>query len=79
MLHQNLLSSGHTNWVLCISWSPDGLKLASACKQGRIMIWDPATGQQVGKTMMGHKQWVTALAWEPYHRYLKQLRNIETQ
>lgn len=59
---------GHSNWVLCISWSPDGLKLASACKLGRIMLWDPNTGAQVGKTMIGHKQWVTALAWEPYHR-----------
>ncbi|KAG7308539.1 Notchless protein 1 [Plutella xylostella] len=59
---------GHTNWVLCISWSPDGAKLASACKQGKVMLWDPVTGLQLGKTMVGHKQWVTALAWEPYHR-----------
>lgn len=59
---------GHTNWVLCISWAPDGSKLASACKQGRLIIWDPITGNQIGKTMMGHKQWITALAWEPYHR-----------
>ncbi|KAL4715433.1 hypothetical protein ACJJTC_015336 [Scirpophaga incertulas] len=59
---------GHTNWVLCISWSPDGSKLASACKQGKLILWDPTTGQQIGKTMAGHKQWITALAWEPYHR-----------
>ncbi|KPJ08536.1 Notchless protein-like 1 [Papilio machaon] len=57
---------GHTNWVLCISWCPDGSKLASACKQGKLMLWDSETGNQIGKTMMGHKQWITALAWEPY-------------
>ncbi|XP_053609022.1 notchless protein homolog 1 [Plodia interpunctella] len=59
---------GHSNWVLCISWSPDGTKLASACKQGKIILWDPNTGKQIGKTMIGHKQWITALAWEPYHK-----------
>lgn len=59
---------GHKNWVLCISWSPDGLKLASACKTGQIMLWDPVTGNQIGKTMVGHKQWITSLSWEPYHK-----------
>ena len=54
--------------MLCISWSPDGSKLASACKQGKIILWDPKTGNQIGKTMTGLKQWVTAIAWEPYMR-----------
>jgi len=26
----------HKHWVLCISWSPDGKKLASACKNGQV-------------------------------------------
>ncbi|GBP69329.1 Notchless protein homolog 1 [Eumeta japonica] len=59
---------GHSNWVLCISWAPDGSKLASACKNGRIILWNPVTGNQIGKNMVGHKQWITALSWEPYHR-----------
>lgn len=29
---------GHTNWVLCIAWSPDGKKLASACKNGHVRL-----------------------------------------
>ncbi|KAK4883628.1 hypothetical protein RN001_006947 [Aquatica leii] len=58
---------GHRNWVLCISWSPDSKKLASACKNGQIIIWEPDTGKQIGKTMTGHKQWVTSLCWEPFH------------
>lgn len=70
LLSHIILILGHTNWVLCISWSPDGSKLASACKQGRVMLWDPQTGKQIGRTMIGHKQWVTALAWEPYHKYV---------
>ncbi|KAJ8951468.1 hypothetical protein NQ318_000162 [Aromia moschata] len=59
---------GHNNWVLCIAWSPDSSKLASACKDGKIIVWDPFTGKQMGKTMVGHKQWVTSLSWEPYHK-----------
>ncbi|CAH1173660.1 unnamed protein product [Phaedon cochleariae] len=58
----------HNNWVLCIAWSPDSTKLASACKDGKINIWDPFTGKQIGKTMIGHKQWITSLSWEPYHK-----------
>ncbi|KAF5270442.1 hypothetical protein FQR65_LT05630 [Abscondita terminalis] len=62
-----LTCKGHRNWVLCISWSPDSTKLASACKNGQIIIWDPTSGKQMGKTMIGHKQWITSLCWEPFH------------
>lgn len=61
-------AKGHTNWVLCIAWSPDGKKLASACKNGHICLWDPKTGMQIGKKMTSHKQWINQLVWEPYHR-----------
>ena len=27
---------GHNHWVLCIAWSPNGKKLASACKNGEV-------------------------------------------
>lgn len=27
---------GHRHWVLSISWSPDGKKLASGCKNGQV-------------------------------------------
>lgn len=31
---------GHRHWVLSISWSPDGKKLASGCKNGQVGdIW----------------------------------------
>ncbi|XP_043273167.1 notchless protein homolog 1 isoform X2 [Venturia canescens] len=59
---------GHKHWVLYIAWSPCGTKIVSACKNGTILMWDPQTGKQIGKSMLGHKMWVTALCWEPYHR-----------
>lgn len=58
---------GHTNWVLAISWSPDCQNLASGDKSGNIICWDPETGKQKVKTMTGHKEWITSLAWEPLH------------
>ncbi|KAI6181094.1 Notchless-like protein 1 [Aphelenchoides besseyi] len=58
---------GHVNWVLCISFSPNGKKLASACKSGDICLWDPETGKQMGRKLLGHKQWINALAWAPLH------------
>jgi len=58
---------GHSHWVLVTAWSPDGNRLVSGCKSGKIIIWDPTTGKQMGRTLTGHKQWITALCWEPLH------------
>ncbi|GJQ87041.1 putative NLE (NUC135) domain protein [Trypoxylus dichotomus] len=64
---------GHAEAVISISfspdaWSPDSNKLASACKDGKLIIWNPQTGKQIGHTMHSHKQWITSLSWEPYHK-----------
>ncbi|CAL2035014.1 unnamed protein product [Caenorhabditis brenneri] len=58
----------HKSWVLCIAWSPDATKIASACKNGEICIWNAKTGEQIGKTLKRHKQWITSLAWQPMHK-----------
>ena len=37
MFKTKLISKlGHKNWVLCVAWSPDGTKLASACKNSSV-------------------------------------------
>ncbi|CAD0201268.1 unnamed protein product [Chrysodeixis includens] len=55
--------------------SPDGFKLASACKQGKVMLWDPRTGNQIGKTSlpqaMGH---CTSLG--TYHKMNPECRKL---
>lgn len=60
----------HKHWVLAIAWSPDGQRLASADKNGTIYVWDPKTGKQIGPALLGHKQWVNSLVWEPYNRFV---------
>jgi ribosome assembly protein 4 len=59
---------GHSHWILCIAWASDGSKLASGCKNSQICIWDSSTGKQLGKTLCGHKMWITWLTWAPRHR-----------
>ncbi|XP_074045019.1 notchless protein homolog 1 isoform X2 [Macrotis lagotis] len=61
------MGAGHRHWVLSIAWSPDGKKLASGCKNGQILLWDPNTGKQVGRALAGHSKWITGLSWEPLH------------
>ena len=31
-----------------------------------MRVWDPDSGREV-HVLSGHREWVTALAWEPYH------------
>ncbi|KGL81881.1 Notchless protein 1, partial [Tinamus guttatus] len=32
-----------------------------------IFLWDPATGNQLGRVLAGHSKWITWLCWEPLH------------
>jgi ribosome assembly protein 4 len=59
--------TGHTSWVLAVSWSPDDSKIATGSMDNTVRIWNPATGKPLGSPMKGHSKWVTSLAWEPYH------------
>ncbi|KAL7960409.1 WD40 repeat-like protein [Trichoderma compactum] len=61
--------SGHAHWVLCVSWSPDGMRLATGSMDKSVRLWDPATGKAAAGTgaLTGHSKWVTNIAWEPYH------------
>ena len=58
---------GHKNHVLCTAWSPDGQRFVSGDKNGVLIVWDPTTGKAIGKHIKAHRQWITAIAWEPMH------------
>ena len=34
----------------------------------QVRIWDPETGKETCPALVGHRSWVTALAWEPLHQ-----------
>jgi WD40 repeat protein/tRNA A-37 threonylcarbamoyl transferase component Bud32 len=60
----------HTRSVSCLSWSPDGKRLASASNGNdfqpgvTIKIWDMESGKE-GPTLRGHWGPVWCLSWSP--------------
>ncbi|SCV01454.1 LAMI_0G11606g1_1 [Lachancea mirantina] len=59
---------GHVNWVLCVSWSPDGEIIATGSMDNTVRLWDPKKGQALGDALRGHAKWITSLSFEPLHR-----------
>jgi ribosome assembly protein 4 len=58
---------GHTRWVLAVSYSPDGSLLASGGYDHEVRIWDSTSGRGINGALKGHTQFITSLAWEPFH------------
>jgi ribosome assembly protein 4 len=58
---------GHKHHVLCTAWSPDGKYFTSGDFKGEVRLWDPKKGEQRGKTIKAHKQWITGIVWQPHH------------
>jgi ribosome assembly protein 4 len=56
---------GHKHWVLFVSFSPDCSKIASGGMDHNILIWSAETGEQYGKPLKGHKNFITSMSWEP--------------
>jgi ribosome assembly protein 4 len=59
--------SGHSNWVLCVSYSPCGTMIATGSMDSTVRLWDAETGKPLGSALSGHSKWVSSLTWEPLH------------
>ena len=54
---------GHADRVTCVTFSPDGARIATGSADYTVKIWDTATGAQLAT--LGHPNEVTSLAWSP--------------
>jgi hypothetical protein len=59
----------HTDWVTAVAFSPNGEWLASADRNGGVVIWDADNGLEI-HTLAGHRSAVNALAWRPDSKVL---------
>ena len=65
-------------WVLAVAYSPDGKILASSgSSDGTIQLWDVARGNHI-RTLKGHTEAVTALAFAPDGKTLVSGSNDDT-
>lgn len=55
---------GHSQWVNCVRFSPDGNYFASASDDGMLKVWETATARNV-YTFRGHEGGLQQLAWHP--------------
>ncbi|HEX3289306.1 MAG TPA: TIR domain-containing protein [Mycobacterium sp.] len=48
-----------------IVFSPDGRRFVTAGAHGTLRLWDTQTGQQVGRDLTGHTEWVNDTVFSP--------------
>jgi eukaryotic-like serine/threonine-protein kinase len=61
--------AGHSAPVVCVTFSPDGKRVASADQDEGIKLWDSVSGKQI-PLLGGHMSSVTTLALSPDGRLL---------
>lgn len=52
----------HTEWVTGLEFSPDGVLLASADRNGGLVVWEAQTAREY-MSLEGHKEGITDISW----------------
>lgn len=61
---QLLAITGHTDWLRCAAFSPDGQRIVTASKDRTARIWDAAIGRQI-TVLTGHTDGVRTATFSP--------------
>lgn len=59
----------HTDWVTNLSYSRDGILLASADRNGGLWVWEANSGNLL-HTLRGHQSRITSLKWSADSNFL---------
>ncbi len=54
----------HTEWIYAVEFSPDGVLLATADRNGSLFVWEAETAREY-QNLAGHKGGVTDVSWRP--------------
>ena len=54
----------HTEWIYAVEFSPDGVLLATADRNGGLFVWEAETAREY-QNLAGHKGGVTDVSWRP--------------
>jgi dipeptidyl aminopeptidase/acylaminoacyl peptidase len=55
---------GHRSAVTAVSWSPDGIRLATASADGTVIVWDAARARVLA-TLQGYTSAISVVTWSP--------------
>ncbi|KAK7030170.1 WD40 repeat-like protein [Favolaschia claudopus] len=56
---------GHTGWVNCVAFSPDGKWIVSGSGDNTLQMWEATSGAACKLPLQGHVSSVTSLAFSP--------------
>src|SRR5277367_2701598 len=62
---QNMVLTGHTQEISCLSFSPDGQQIASGSSDRTIRLWDAKSGAALGEALAGHTGAIICLSFSP--------------
>ena len=68
---------GHAGPIQCMTFSPDGKRLATGSEDRTVKLWDVATGQEVA-TLKGHTDAVSRVAFSSNGKILAAVSDDHT-
>ena len=64
-----VIQTGHSEEIKAMAFSPDSKRLASASKDGKLIIWDLSTGKML-REMRAHEGEIRKVTWTPDGKWL---------
>lgn len=61
--------SDHSDWIRDVSWSSDGMLVATASDDQMVGVWDAVSGE-MQHFLSGHTDWVRGVAFSPDNKVL---------